>query len=291
MNTSSEIQQFRIGDFKCTLLLDMIFSYQGQHYFSNIEKTESVPALKRYGQSFDKILSPFVSLLIEKEDHKILVDSGMGYMQEPVLFQGNPIQFKGKTNALLQENGTAPEAITQMIVTHFHPDHIGGICGADLQPNYPNAACVIHQDEMDFWSSSKADNQADIFRYFIKQNIDPLSDHHLSLISREEESITSGITLIQIPGHTPGQLAVKVQSAGESFLFVSDAWLHPLHIEHLNWQTIYDLDHDLAKKSRQRMLEMAYDENMLVQSFHFDFPGLGHIDKSKNGWRWVPLAK
>jgi hypothetical protein len=69
-------------------------------------------------------------------------------------------------------------------------------------------------------------------------------------------------------------------------LYISDAFLHPLHIERLDWQTNYDLDHEKAKSSRIKLLELAHKERMLINAFHFDFPGLGRVEKHNNRWTW-----
>ncbi|MBK8503991.1 MAG: MBL fold metallo-hydrolase [Saprospiraceae bacterium] len=284
-----ETHQFTLGAFKCTIIRDMMFTYQGEHYFSNVDPSEVSSALEQYNQTPEKIPSPFVSMLIELGDQKILIDTGIGYMTQPMEFQGNSIQFKGRTIEHLQALSLTPDKISHLIITHCHPDHIGGVCDENAQPFFHNAKHMIHQDEYKFWTTSKADYVPELFKYFIVQNIHPLKDVHMYLLTSPEDEVIPGITLLKVPGHTEGQVAVRIESQGEKLLFISDIWLHPLHIEHLDWQTTYDPDHQLAKKSRIQMLELAYKENMLVQSFHFDFPGLGHIDKSSKVWHWVPL--
>ena len=89
--------------------------------------------------------------------------------------------------------------------------------------------------------------------------------------------------------YTPGQIALIIHSENEYMLYISDAFLHPLHIEKINWQTNYDMDHAKAKQSRVKLLELAYKDNMLVNAFHFDFPGLGRIHKFENNWTWKRL--
>ncbi|GAA4455091.1 hypothetical protein GCM10023189_22500 [Nibrella saemangeumensis] len=91
---------------------------------------------------------------------------------------------------------------------------------------------------------------------------------------------------VKVDGHTPGQIALIIHSGQEKLLYLSDAFLHPLHIERLDWQTNYDMDHDKAKRSRIKLIDLAYKNNMLVNGFHFDFPGLGRIDKRQNNWAW-----
>jgi glyoxylase-like metal-dependent hydrolase (beta-lactamase superfamily II) len=60
-----------------------------------------------------------------------------------------------------------------------------------------------------------------------------------------------------LPIHTPGQIALHIHSENDHLLYISDAFLHPLHIEQLDWQTNYDLDHNMSKQSRIKLLEFA----------------------------------
>ncbi len=278
---------FNFGDFKCTVFHDLDFVYQAEHYFINAAEDVREKSLKKYNQIPDKIPSPFISLLLEREDQRVLIDTGLGFMEEPVDFHGQPIKFKGQLQHQLRSHDVDPDTITHVVMTHFHPDHIGGVCDDQKQLHFPKAKHIAHREEWDYWTGETAASQPPLFGYFIDQNIRPLHDKNLQLLTGAEAEILPDITFIQVPGHTPGQFALHVASQGKDLLFISDVWLHPLHIEHLEWQTSYDLDHDLAMKSRIRMLELAYRNNMLVQSFHFPFPGLGHIDKTKDDWQWV----
>ena len=283
----SDQHTFQIGAFTCTLFKDLLFHYQAQHYFLDVPEEETAVALQPYSHTPDDISSPFVALLLERENEKILIDTGVGYMEEPIEFQGQPMKFQGTLPSLLHQRGIDPASITHVVMTHFHPDHIGGVCHPDKSPAFPNASYLGHQAEWDFWMSDQVANLPPIFNFFIEYNIHPLKNANLKLISQKEVDIIPGVTAIQVPGHTPGQFAVRIESESEKLLFISDVWLHPLHIEHLDWRTSYDLDHDLARRSRVEMLQLAHSEDMLVQSFHFPFPGLGKVEKRGDGWRWV----
>ena len=145
----------------------------------------------------------------------------------------------------------------------------------------------MHEKEWDYWHSSKSDQQIPLFKFFIKNNVTPLADQNLNLIKKDHQEIIPGIQAVEAPGHTPGQIGLVINAGGaQQLLYISDTFLHPLHIEQLDWQTNYDLDHKKARKSRVKMLKLAHKEHMLVNAFHFDFPGLGHVDKLKNNWTW-----
>jgi glyoxylase-like metal-dependent hydrolase (beta-lactamase superfamily II) len=280
------IKSFSIGEFQAFLFRDMMWNYKGSDYFFNaLDKAEE--ALRIYDQTMQEIPSPFVCLLLIKGDEKILIDTGLGFRSEPMEFRGMRLPFYGKTLQLFDEISIDPATITHVILTHFHPDHIGGVCNENGDPNFPHAQYILHQDEWDYWFGSQSQHENPLFHVLIEQNINPIRDLDIRMIKKEADQIFSGINAFQVPGHTPGQIAISITSNAESLLFVSDVWLHPLHIEHLDWKTNYDQHHELARKSRINMLEVAHNNQMKVQSFHFNWPGLGYVDKVESGWKWV----
>jgi glyoxylase-like metal-dependent hydrolase (beta-lactamase superfamily II) len=194
--------------------------------------------------------------------------------------------FKGRLHELLRAESIKKEDITDVVITHFHPDHIGGIYSEDRQLNFPSAQFHTHEDEWNYWHSSKSDNQPDQFKYFIERNMTKLKEQNLHLFKGDVTEPLPGITIVKADGHTPGQIAIIVHSQKQYLLYISDAFLHPLHIERLDWQTNYDLDHEKARKSRIKLLEVAYKDNMVINAFHFDFPGLGYADKYSDNWIW-----
>lgn len=69
--------------------------------------------------------------------------------------------------------------------------------------------------------------------------------------------------------------------------FIASFFRYCSYLGYRYWQTNYDFDHSIAKKTRLKLLNMAHEEMMLVNAFHFDFPGLGHVSQSSNKWKWV----
>ncbi len=109
-----------------------------------------------------------------------------------------------------------------------------------------------------------------------------------SLLTGRE--IVPGIRMLPTPGHTPGHMAVVVSSGQEELLYISDAALHPIHLEQPAWYPAYDLDPDQALSSKCRLFDFAATDSALVLAFHFSpFPSLGHVIKQGSGWRWEPV--
>ena len=283
---NDEIVKLKLGKTRCTIFRDLMFKYQAKDYFINANQEELGQSLLKYRVTPDNIPSPFIAVLLVQGDKKILIDTGMGFSEKPLVFRGNSYVLKGRLHQLLQQENLKAENITDVVITHFHPDHIGGVFTEESKLNFPNAKFHIHEAEWAYWHSSSADNQPALFKYFIEKNITPLKDLNLHLFKGDFFNILPGITAVRAEGHTPGQIALIVHSGKERLLYTSDAFLHPLHIERLDWQTNYDMDHQKAKQSRVKLLELANKDNMLVNAFHFDFPGLGRIDKSNSGWTW-----
>ncbi|MBT8185313.1 MAG: MBL fold metallo-hydrolase [Eudoraea sp.] len=277
---------FQVGNFKCTLFKDYLYQYRIPDYFHNISIEVAVQALEKYKITEGLIPSPYVALLVETDDKKILVDTGLGKRSQVLEFKGHKFKFDGQLISDLIAKDLLAQ-IDTVILTHLHPDHAGGLFSEDKKCLFPNSEIIMHQEEWDYWCGDYKMGSSPVFDYTVLEQVHPLKEQHLTLINKSEFEIVPGIHLIHIPGHTPGQLAVHLNSNGEDLLYISDAWLHPLHIEHLDWRNVFDLDHELAKKTKLRLLNMAYDNSMLVQSFHFDFPGLGRIDKLNNKWSWV----
>jgi glyoxylase-like metal-dependent hydrolase (beta-lactamase superfamily II) len=226
-----------------------------------------------------------MAVLLQSNERKILIDTGIGYMEKPLVFRGNSYMFKGQLGGLLQQQGIKREDITDLIITHFHPDHIGGIFN-EQQLNFPNARFHLPEGEWAYWHSSKSESQPALFRFFIEKNITSLQKANLNLFKGDFVELVPGVTAVKAEGHTPGQIGLIVHSQKDHLLYISDAFLHPLHIERLDWQTNYDWDQQKAKQSRIKLLDLAYKEDMLVNAFHFDFPGLGRVDKQGVNWTW-----
>ena len=281
-----DVAKNKIGEIVCTAFRDTMYKYLAKDFFNNAKQEELNQSLEKFHISPDNISSPFIPIMLQQKDQKLLIDTGIGLSEKPVDVRGNKVMFKGRLHQLMQQEKINKEEISEVIITHFHPDHIGGIFSDDDKLQFPNARFHMHEDEWNYWHSSQSDNQPAYFKYFISKNITKLKGGNLHLIKGDFVEILPGVTAVKADGHTPGQIALIIQSGKEHLLYISDAFLHPLHIEKLSWQTTYDLDHEKAMRSRIKLLELAYKENMLVNAFHFDFPGFGRIDKFQSNWIW-----
>ena len=281
---------FRLGTFECIVVCD------GAHtYFHPIQIFVSVNAPKECleqalrdhnldPERWEHYISPYPSLLINTGQHLVLVDTGAGDL-EPTT---------GKLISNLQVEGIKPSDIDIVILTHGHPDHIGGNTDGEGRPSFPNARYFMWRDERDFWTSEPKLAELDVPEQIKKlmitvacNNLLPIQ-HQLDLLKHEAE-IVPGIRAIAAPGHTPGQIAVAVASGNRELLYLSDAVLHKIHLEHPEWYTAVDFDPQQVVASRRRLLDWAAKEKALIHAFHFPFPGLGYVLEKGKAWWWQPI--
>jgi glyoxylase-like metal-dependent hydrolase (beta-lactamase superfamily II) len=273
--TVSQHYRFTLGNFMCLSISDGELAYPPKNFFSNVPPETVEEALRQRNLPDDHVTTPYTCLFVDTGSHKILVDVGAGSLA--------PTTGKLFTNLIAA--GVEAHDIDTVIITHAHPDHIGGNLDADGKPLYPNARYFIWHAEWTYWNSDAALNKLEAFTKIARKNLEPVHDR-LTLLEREQE-ILPGISAVAAPGHTPGHMALSIVSNGHHLLHISDTVLYPLHLEHPDWLPIYDIQPDKAAASKQRIFDWAVAEEALVFAHHFPpFPNLGYVIHSGKGWRW-----
>ena len=290
MNTG--IYRFKVGTFECMAVSDGTHTYTHPTFpppaiflFANAPKERLKRALREHKlqpEQWTEWISPYICVVVNTGEHRVLLDTGADGLGPNT---GNLLQN-------LQAEGIVPEDIDTVILTHGHPDHIGGNTDAEGKPAFPNARYVMWKDEWDFWTSEQAELKLDehgreVLLQCARKNLPPIQDQ-LDLVDHERE-IVPGIRAVAAPGHTPGQMALVISSRDEQLLCISDAVLHPIHLEQPEWYAAVDFAPEQVVATRRRLLDRAAAEKALVLAFHFPFPGLGRVIQKGEGWQWQPI--
>jgi len=281
--------RFNVGSFECLAVSDGTYTYHhpSPFLFANAPKKRLEQALLAHEiqmEKWEEWTSPYICLLINTGEHLVLVDTGAGGLGPNT----------GKLIQNLEAEGVSVGDIDTIILTHGHPDHLGGNTDSKGKPAFSNARFVMWKDEWIFWTGDpdlaelKADEQIkELLVTYARNNLLPIQGQ-IDLIDDETE-IVPGIRAVAAPGHTPGHLALNISSGGQRLLVVSDAVIHPVHVEQPDWCAAVDLDPERVVDTRRRLLDIAANEKALVLAFHFPFPGLGKVVQKGEGWQWQPI--
>jgi glyoxylase-like metal-dependent hydrolase (beta-lactamase superfamily II) len=271
--------RFGLGEFDCLSLSDGSVDYPLKNFFANVPIEQVEEALQQRNLPVEYVTTPYTYLYVDTGTHRALVDMGAGALAPST----------GKLLHSMQAADLDPAEIDTVLITHAHPDHIGGTLDERGRPVYTNAHYYIWKGEWEFWFSERAEAKTPAhFVTIARDNLEPLRDR-VTLLDREGE-VVPGIGVLFAPGHTPGHMVVSVSSGGERLLYIGDTVLYPLHLEHPDWLSIYDIVPDQAEPSKQRIFDLAAEQGTWVIGQHFPpFPSLGHVVKRGRGWQWRPI--
>ncbi len=270
---------FKLGQLDCLIFLDTLHPMKLEDFFPSNLMTYLQQLSDRYG------LPPALSfqtlcLLIKSDKHTILIDTGTGDSFPPET---------GDLVKNMRAAGIKPTDIDRIIITHAHPDHIGGNCDLDSKFIFPNARFSICRNEWDFWRSggdlSKVEEK---FRQHmldtVHRKLFPLRDR-IDLADPDAE-ILPGIRLIKAFGHSAGQVIVKISSNNENLLCTADLFHHPLLLVKPDLPIPLDTNSEQSCQTRIQILTTLVSPDLLVFANHFPFPGLGYIKPKYSGWVW-----
>ena len=262
---SVDVYPFTIGTLQAVALKDGEFALEnvaGQSPWA--DNAGVAEALRPTGDT--KIHLSIQPLLIRGDDKVVLIDTGAG----------GGMGTQNKLPASLAAAGVQPAQITDILISHGHGDHMGGLV-ANGALAFPNATIRMSAAE---WTAVQADSElADLIPVITPrvQTFEPGAQ------------VTPSITAVALQGHTPGHTGYEIVSGDARLLYFGDALHSPIvSVERPDFVNGWDNDSDAAIATRFALLGRGATQSLRTYGVHFPFPGLGTFRRQADGFVWVP---
>lgn len=268
-----------LGNFLVTALCDGYMAYDTLDIMKDPDKAKLAAFL--CGEA--RVCPPIVSInafLIRDGERNILVDCGSGDIMGPTC---------GRLPSLLTRLGILPHQITDVLLTHVHPDQSNGLTAPLTgQKLFPSAIVHVHQAEINHWFDDKekakaTERQKRVYFDAGRIQLRPYLSDSVKTFEKECE-VLPGITAWPSQGHTPGHTCYIVRSGGEAMI----VWGDTVHVPEVQLADpdvgmIFDTDSVAAAVARRRVLQRCVDEDLLVAGMHIHFPGFARVRAGYRG--------
>lgn len=265
--TGPEVKTFRLGALEISVLRDgaLFIPNDGSVFGLNAKPASVAAVLRDAGASTDKVRLDIDVLLVRIKDHLVLIDSGYGPAGQGVLPES------------LASAGASPGEITDILITHSHTDHVGGLVDAQGRSAFPRATVRMSNGEWTFMQG-RADTRA--IAAAVKAQVQTFEPGR---------ALLPGITPRSLPGHTPGHVGYEINSQGHRLVDIGDtAHSSIVSLAKPDWTIAWDSDDGQAVKTRRQELRQLASAHELLFAPHFPFPGVGRIVPAGEGFKFEP---
>ena len=276
--------RFKLGDAEVTTINDGFFVRPAEGFVKNAMDDEVKAAVEDARLPGNGVFIPFTTVVINTGSKLTLIDCGNGDSGAPTsgLWMNN---FKAA--------GFDPKDVDNVIISHFHGDHINGLRLKDGTAVFPNAEIAVPEAEWAFWmDDARMANTPEAQRggfAAARRVFAPIAKDVKQYEAGKE--ISGGITSVAAPGHTPGHNVFMVASGNAKMMCLADTTNNPyLFARNPNWQAVFDMDGAMASDTRKKLLDMAAAEEAQVHMYHAPFPATGFIEKDGAGYNFVPAV-
>ncbi len=273
----------RVGEIDVLVISDGVLPLPAATIATNADPADMAAWVDNMRLPPDEFWWPLNVVVVRSGGRTVLIDSGVG-----AEFTNSP--RAGHLAKRLDAAGIDLESVTDVVLTHMHIDHVGGLLADGLTSRMRrNVPIHLAAAEVEFWASpdfsrNTFSGMPDVLRSAAKR----FADAHRSRLRPFETTyeVAPGVVVQRVGGHTPGHSVVRLASGGDRMTFLGDSVFHN-HFEHPDWHNAFDHDPEEAVRVRVRLLqELAASREMLVAA-HVSFP-FGRVAIAGDAFRFVP---
>ncbi|HET7359466.1 MAG TPA: MBL fold metallo-hydrolase [Rhodanobacteraceae bacterium] len=267
--TRPAVRDFKLGALEISVLLDQSGAVANDGSVFGLDATPADVAgvLRKAGVATGKIPLDDDAMLVRMPGHLVLIDTGNGPAGDGIMQQSLALAH------------VSPGDITDILITHSHPDHVGGLVDAQGHAAFPAATIRMSAAE---WTFMQANAGSKAVVRAIRPQVRTFEPGH---------AILPGITPRALPGHTPGQVGYEIVSQGHTLMDVGDT-VHSsiVSLARPDWTLGWDTDRKQGATTRIHELRQLATTHELMFAPHFPFPGVGRIERSGDGFRFQPAV-
>ena len=270
-----------IGNVEITSLSDGLLEFDLCNFFPAIP-SEDWHGLEHHLTAEGNLRMNLASFVIRSEGRTIIVDTGMGPKVTPEEAWGELLDD-------FAAHGLTVDEVDMVMMTHAHLDHIGwNLTSRDgnYVPTFPNARYYVSALD---WEACH--DPALIEDRFAKAPdcLWPLEGLGVLELMEGEYQLTSEISALPTPGHTPGHMSLMITSQGEQGLVLGDVLHSTAQVENTDWVSRADIDPEQTRITRRNLMDLLERDGIPVAACHMAAPGFGRIVRTENRRYWHAL--
>lgn len=279
------VTRVQLGALSVTSLTDgFVLRPLAANFVRNAPLEAVQAALRDQGLPTDNLTVPFMPLVVQAGNERVLFDTGNGEFGAPT---------SGKLVANLAAAGIAPDSITSVVFSHFHGDHINGLRNKAGELVFPKAKVFVPAPEWDWWMDDArmaAAPEAMKGAFAATRRVfGPLASTVRRFTPGQE--VVPGIASLPAFGHTPGHTVFLTTGGSRKLMFWADTTnVAALFVRNPDWQVQFDMDPEAARITRRRLADMVVKEQLLLAGYHLPGSAIGTLAVKGNGYEFTPLS-
>ena len=242
--------RIRIGNVEIKVYMDYAPPpFEPTDFFSDIPLSAWDPYKKEHLGPDGKFRTNYCAWLLRSQGRTILVDTGHGP--------------GGQLLNLLSKDGISLQDIDTVVITHFHGDHVGWtvtLAGDKPTATFPKARYLLPKGDWDYFTKPDVLQGEEV----VRNKVVPLKELGCMELIDGDHALTSELTTLSTPGHTPGHNSILVSSQGEKALMAGDLFHGSVQVPEPDWCATFDMDKPVARKTRHALFDRLEQEGFTV---------------------------